>query len=267
MKNKLLVRVILPALFLWVSLIACSENKLSEKQIMALTIPHSGSSQYTPVVKIDQISHRIYINVGQEYELTKLSYLVKVSPGATLVQKPENVSNPVELAVQAEDGSSLIYTLIVSKATGGFATQHTASQIFVRQMRAIYRCTKAFESKENPSSGTTGVSIELDHCDLTGQDNEDYVRLFLRNKTLASNLIGTYSLVPNGTASCQFSYKKDLGSWASKFSPFEGTLVITGYDRLNQVISGRFENIGFKDLGEEYPRQVISGAFFNIPVQ
>jgi len=235
------------------------DEKSDEKQLLSLELQNSVIFEEYPRIEIDEINHIVRISVGYGYTLSNLSYTVEVSPLAQVRQKPSDLTNPAELTVVAEDGSEQIYTIIATKVTGGFAIEEEPNVTFVRQMRAIYRCTAA--------NGSPDFNITLDHCDLTSPaHDEDFVKLILKNKSADDNLVGTYNVSSvNGAASCNFGAQ--ISSEYTLFlSPFSGAIEITKHDKINKVISGEFNAIRFNDLFNDYPRYYIAGEFYNIPI-
>lgn len=240
----------------------------SEKRLLSVEVFSAGSGNEKPIVEVNESSHLVLINVGFAGNLSNFTFITKLSPGASLKdEQPNDLTNPRLLKIQAEDGSIQDYTIIVSKVTGAFGTLTSATFSFARQMRTIFRCSSTYNSQESLGASNSGVSISFSHCGLWGEDVEDYVRLFLRNKTVNDNLKGTYLIKPtNSVATCIFGFKK--GSTNSFFfTPVSGTIEITKHDKTFNVISGKFTDITYKEGGNAFPHQVISGEFTNIQIQ
>ena len=231
-----------------------------------MTVP-LGSYSYPAIVKIIEDSHLVLINIGLDGDITHLTYIVKVSPGATVINQPTNLSVPDQLIIQAEDGSSQNYKIIVTQVKGWFLNVHSANFSVSRPMRAIYQKAVAYYKYDN-----NGCSIELNYIDskIKGNDDQDYVRLFFNPIAIARDLKGTFTITPYtySVATCTFGFSPYPGSTGTghfELSPSRGTITITAHDRTNNLISGVFTDIHY-NVGT-YPNYGISGEFTNVVIK
>lgn len=242
-------------------------DKRSQKEL--LTFKVYGGGLYPPVVKIDKSKKEVYINVGNSIELDDIDYDVTVSGYARVTTKPVNLSQPANLIITAEDGSTNSYKLIATKIVGTIGEIILADVSQWRNADHIYQCNGAYWDTEFASTSTqTGLDIQMSCCGSTC-DEEDFVGIFLRKKSPSSSLTGSYNVYygSSGKANVRWG-TREVASYKTRHSAIGGTIIITKYDKSNNLISGRFENIKFDKgtIPQPYPHYLLNGAFYNVRI-
>ncbi len=245
---------------------ANDSGKSSAKRLLELNLYPVVAKEY-PKTTVDETAHKAYISVGFDYNIGNIPYTAKLSERAQILTKPTDLTNPSQLVIQAEDGSTQSYTVIATQVKGDLAKEVEPGSVTTARMRTLYRCADAFEGEFSIPETMPGVIIKMDNCDLVGSDYVEYsVFLLLKKTHLNNDLVGVYTLgKPTSLASGQISFEE--GSSTKLFyTPSEGTITITEHDNSNKVISGAFV-IKYKEGGgaNPYPIYIASGTFVNIP--
>lgn len=249
-----------PFYLLWAGaflLPACQRS--DEKEILQFQV-YGAPFLYPPKVEITD--DLVLVNVDQTLNLKNLHYALKVSPDATIVDQPENLSKPANIVVKAQDGTTKTHSVIASQVHAMMIDW----DLFMSDLAELYRCTGARWKPEGIGAyiANDGLDIQFDHCDLL-TDNEYLLGIFIRNKKPGDPLEGSYFMGSDGpgTASARWFRKIYSSAIEKYYFPFGGSLEITEYDEIHQTVSGSFEGLSF---GAGGPAYWLSGAFDNVRI-
>lgn len=231
--------------------------KRSGKSILDVYISNVDAN-FPPVVHIDSVHNIVNVYLGDKPYIGNLSLSFKLSPGAHIDAGYSDFRVPQTYVVNAEDGSTRNYTVIVTQVGLGWRLEN----ILPANLLSAYQ---DFCYDQNNNNLTIKLGCGPDP--VTGAFRT-VVYLIFPGKTLNDNLVGSYWVgsLPGATASVELDLVS--GSSAQYYhNPNGGTLTISSYDPVNKLITGYLSDVRFNTLlqpsSEHY---YMYGDFYNVPL-
>ena len=243
--------------------------KKSTKAITAIDL----SNAENEIVKIDEAKGLIWVKIPWTPNLTMRSVIshtgLKIEPYDLNYQ---DFTNPVNFTITAEDGSTKVYTVIVSSTKGQVIFNYPS--LYRNHDKDFYKYLFAKVGSENGSE-MLAVVIGGGQGYAERKDNFGF-QLMVRSTGIVNeqpNFVGNFSAAGNTGSSrvlLNLNQMKQIPGLNSNTTytrgSIRGDIVITSYDSRLRLVSGYCRNLEFYGIetGQIY---TASCDFLNVPLE